>query len=72
MDVIAGGLSWIHPSNYFVIEVHEDRFLGELKGIFAERDHRLVQVNQRPLRVVGRELREVNNSWLVSDLDGIM
>jgi hypothetical protein len=68
MDVIAGALSWIHPSNYFVIEVHEERFLGELKAIFAARNHRLAQVNQRPLRLLGRETREQKNWWLVSDL----
>lgn len=68
MDVIAGGSAWIHPSNYFVIEVHEEPFLDELKAIFADRNHRLVQVNQRPLRVVGHEARELRNWWLLSDI----
>lgn len=68
MDVVEGGQSWIDPSNLFLIEVHAEGFLDRLRNIFAERGHPLVQVNQRPLRLLGRELREVQNWWLVSDL----
>ena len=68
MEVVEGGHKWIHPSNYFVIEVHEERFLPQLKEIFAAQGHTLLQVNQRPVPLLGRELREVNNWWLVSDL----
>jgi hypothetical protein len=68
LDVIAGARSWQDASNLFVIEVHEENFLVALKHTFAERGHKLVQINQRPLPLLGREMREVNNWWLVSDL----
>ncbi len=68
LDVIAGAQSWFDPSNLFVIEVHEEKFLGELTAVFAEHGHRLVQINQRPLPVLGREARDINNWWLVSEL----
>lgn len=68
IDVIEGGRSWLHPSNLFMIEVHEEPFLDRLRAIFAEKDLRLVQVNQRPLPVLGREMRPESNWWLVSDL----
>jgi len=68
VDVVEGGRKWINPSNYFVIEVHEDRFLQQLKTIFAERGHTLLQVNQHPVPLLGREQRELNNWWLASDL----
>lgn len=68
MDVIAGGRSWLQPSNLFVIEVHQERFLDPLRDLFAERGLRLMQVDQRPLWLLGRETREEKNWWLVSDL----
>jgi hypothetical protein len=68
VDVVEGGRKWICPSNYFVIEVHEERFLPQLKKIFSVHGHQLLQVNQRPVPLLGREQRELNNWWLVSDL----
>jgi len=57
LDVIAGASTWLDASNLFVIEVHEERFLAELKQTFAERSHQLVQINQHPLPLLGREIR---------------
>lgn len=68
VDVIEGGRSWIHPSNRFVIEVHEKRLLAELRAIFEASGHRLLQLNQYPLPLLGREMRNETNWWLVSDL----
>lgn len=68
IDVIAGAQSWLEPSNLFVIEVHKEEFLAPLKGQFAARGLKLVQVNQQPLPILGREERDVGNWWLVSDL----
>jgi ribosomal protein L25 (general stress protein Ctc) len=67
IDVIEGGRSWLHPSNLFMIEVHEEPFFDRLRAIFAENGLRLVQVNQRPLPVLGCEMRPQNNWWLVSE-----
>jgi hypothetical protein len=67
LDVVEGGLSWIQPTNRFLIEVHEERFLSRLKVLFAERGHKLVQVTQRPHPILGPESRSGNNWWLVTD-----
>ena len=68
LDVIAGAQSWMNASNLFVIEIHKEAYLGELKLMFSQRGLKLVQVNQRPLPLLGREEREETNWWLVSDL----
>lgn len=68
LDVIAGARSWMNSSNLFVIEVHKEEYLGQLQRMFSERGLKLVQVNQRPLPLLGREDREETNWWLVSDL----
>jgi len=68
VEVVEGARSWMHASNLFVIEVHAEKFLPELKQIFAERGHRLRQIDQRPLALLGREQRDKDNWWLVSDL----
>jgi hypothetical protein len=68
MDVIEGARSWLHASNLFVIEVHEERLLDPLRAVFAEQGLRLQQIGQRPLPLLGHEARGKNNWWLVSDL----
>jgi hypothetical protein len=68
VDVIEGGRSWLKASNLFVIEVHQERFLDPLRELFAEQGLRLVQVDQRPLSLLGRETREAKNWWLVSEI----
>ena len=71
MDVIMGARSWLRPSNLFVIEVHKQEYLSSLSSLFARQGLSLVQVNQRPLRFLGREMREIDNWWLVSNLDSL-
>src|SRR6202011_5010976 len=71
LDVIEGGRSWLHPSNLFVIEVHEERFVEPFRALFAEQGLRLVQMNQRTLFLLGRETRDVKNRWLVSALGAL-
>lgn len=68
LDVIAGGKSWLTPSNLFVVEVHEEEFLEPLKQTFAERGCTLRLIDQRPLPLLGTETRDAKNWWLVSDL----
>jgi hypothetical protein len=68
IDVILGATTWLRPTNLFVIEVHKPTFIDYLKRLFAEHDLSLVQINQRPLRFVGRETRDQDNCWLVSSL----
>jgi hypothetical protein len=66
VDVIAGAQTWMDSSNLFVIEVHKAEYLSQLTAMFAARGHELRQVNQQPLPLLGRELRDVANWWLVS------
>lgn len=68
IDVIEGATSWLQPSNLFLIEVHEERFLEQLQSIFAEKGLKLIQINQRSLKFIGRENRDVKNWWLVSEI----
>ncbi|HWN97244.1 MAG TPA: FkbM family methyltransferase [Methylomirabilota bacterium] len=70
LEVIAGAQSWLHASNAFVIEVHHRSFLKPLQNTFSQHGLRLNQVNQRALPLLGRENRDEENWWLVSDLSG--
>lgn len=70
VDVMEGARSWLEPSNLFVIEVHKESLLAPLHALFATRGLKLVQINQRPLPLLGAEERDVENWWLVSDLGG--
>lgn len=69
IDVIAGAASWMDASNLFLIEVHQQPFLKVINDQFAARGHKLRQLDQRPLPLLGREKRSEVNYWLVSDLD---
>ena len=55
-------------SHYTIAREAAAAFYDRLRELFAEHGLRLVQVNQRPLRLLGRETREEKNWWLVSDL----
>ena len=68
LDVIAGADQWLNPQHFFLIEVHHESFLSQLKQQFGDRGIALQQVNQHPLPVLGRETRSPANWWLVSDL----
>lgn len=69
-DVLAGAQSWVHPSNVFLVEVHSAADLPVLKRWFDERRCPVVQVDQRPLPILGGDLRSAENWWLVTDLRG--
>jgi len=68
MDVMAGAASWIAPSNPFVIEVHKRDYIDQLQAMFLARGVRLQLIDQQPLPLLGREERDVDNWWLVSEL----
>jgi hypothetical protein len=69
LEVLNGATSWLRPTNYFVIEVHEESFLEGIIRVFGARGLRLIRVDQRPLPLLGREARSEKNWWLVSDLN---
>jgi hypothetical protein len=68
-DVLDGAASFIVAGNLFVIEVHREAYIATITERFARRGLRLHLVKQRPLFLLGRELRSEENYWLVSDLD---
>jgi hypothetical protein len=68
-DVLQGAASWLQRENCFLIEVHEEEFLERIMQLFAARGLTLDSIDQRPLWVVGGEVRERDNWWLESRLD---
>jgi hypothetical protein len=69
IEVLAGAASWLSAGNYFLIEVHKKPYLEQITRLFASKGLTLDRVDQRPLRLIGRELRDEENWWLVSRLD---
>jgi len=69
--VLAGATSWLQKTNYFLIEVHKPGFLETIPLLFAGHGLILDQINQRPLKLLGREVRDEQNWWLVSRLPSL-
>jgi hypothetical protein len=67
LDVLRGASSWLDPTNHFLIEVHRAEFLTSIPELFASHGLRLKQINQKPLVILGGEMRNKTNWWLVSD-----
>jgi hypothetical protein len=61
LEVLDGASSWLNPTNYFLVEIHEESFLARMVQLFAA--HGL-----RSLPLLGREMRSEKNWWLVSEL----
>ena len=70
LDVIHGANSWISPANAFLIEVHRYEYLDLITRHFAARGISMRRIDQRPLPMLGRGARDVDNWWLVSALRG--
>jgi hypothetical protein len=70
LEVLRGAQSWMNASNYFIIEVHEEPYLEQISRLFTEHQLRLNRIDQRPLPMLGREMRSKENWWLVSHLGG--
>ena len=70
-DVLAGASLWLTHTNCFLIEVHQRSFLETIPRLFAAHGLQLDQIDQRPLKLIGRELRDEENWWLVSHLSSI-
>jgi hypothetical protein len=69
LEVLRGAHSWMNASNYFVIEVHQEPYLEQISRVFAQHQLRLIRIDQRPLPLLGREMRAKENWWLVSPLN---
>jgi FkbM family methyltransferase len=57
MEVIEGASDWLRPEHFFLIEVHSEEYLGRLHDIFAATALTLDRHDQRPLPLLGAELR---------------
>ena len=68
LDVVDGAQTWLQPSNLFVIEVHRRSFLDALAQRFAAHGLELVRIDQQPLPLLGRDVRDADNWWMVSRL----
>jgi hypothetical protein len=68
LEVLRGATSWLNPTNYFLVEVHEKSLLDSIVSLFASRNLQLTQVSQQPFPILGRELRSESNWWLISNL----
>ena len=66
LDVIRGAGSWFDATNAFVIEVHHRDYLHTITDYFGKRGISLRRIDQRPLPLLGRGARDVENWWLVS------
>ena len=71
MNVVANVQTWLLHSNHFVIEVRDRAYLARLQKNFDDRGIRLSQIDRRAPPVVGRENRERENCWLVSELSPV-
>ena len=67
-DVIAGARSWLLPENLFVIEVHRRPSIDRLRSMFHAAGLELELIEQQPLPILGGEVRDADNWWLVSKL----
>ena len=70
-EVLAGASSWLNETNCFLIEVHRRSFLETIPRLFAAHGLALDQIDQRPLKLIGRERRDEENWWLVSRLSPV-
>jgi Methyltransferase FkbM domain len=68
-EVLAGGSTWLNSSNCFLIEVHKEPYLESITRLFADKGLMLDRVDQQPLWMIGCEVRDKENWWLVSHLD---
>jgi hypothetical protein len=68
MDVLRGARSLVIDGNLFLVEVHNATLLEEVQAFFRDCNHAIEVVHQRPLPVLGRELRSKDNWWVVSSL----
>lgn len=68
IDVLEGASKWITPATLLVIEVHKHEYIQQIQTMLAGRTGPLRLVEQKALPILGREMRDVNNWWLVSEL----
>jgi hypothetical protein len=68
VDVLRGCGHWLSARHLFLIEVHAHSLLAPLVELAASRGISLRQIDQKPHWLLGRESRDLDNRWLVSDI----
>jgi len=66
LDVCRGAGDWLHPRNFFLVEVHAEKLIKPLVDLFAAHGVRTRIVDQKAHWLLGRESREIDNRWMVS------
>jgi FkbM family methyltransferase len=66
LDVCRGAGDWLHPRNFFLVEVHAESLIKPLTDLFATHGVRTGIVDQKAHWLLGRESRAVDNRWMVS------
>jgi hypothetical protein len=67
LDVCRGAGDWLHPRNFFLVEVDAERLIEPLTDLFAAYGVQIRIVDQKAHWLLGRESREVDNRWMVSN-----
>lgn len=66
MKVLEGASRLVRPANRFLIEVHSASLLEETLEFFGRQNHPVRVIHQKPLPIIGREQRDIENYWVVS------
>ena len=66
LDVLDGAESWLSPGTATLIEVHRFEYLAAIAARLAGSIGVLDRVDQKPHAILGREMRDAANWWLVS------
>ena len=68
LSVLEGSGLWLNKKNFWLIEVHSEQLLRPIREIAFNAGIHLRQIDQRPHWLLGRESRDKDNRWLVSDI----
>lgn len=68
MDVLDGAAEWLSPGTVMLIEVHRFAYLDAISKRLALSIGPLDRIDQKPHPLLGREIRDAANWWLVSRL----
>lgn len=66
IKVLEGASQLLRSGNRFLVEVHSPALLEGTLEFFSSHSHPVVVIRQKPLPIIGRECRDVDNCWVVS------
>jgi hypothetical protein len=68
LAVLRGATEQVRNGNMFLIEAHSKALLNQVVDLFSHRGHAHEVFHQRPLPIIGRERRDIENYWVASRL----